>query len=118
MKLNVVGDPEQALINKNELDEKAMGGTELMKYALHDKLPAKLLKQFNIIPSRVRELAQDKENLLWLHDLPQDPESQHLKDGGWKKFKKLVYVSHWQKQQYEIQLSVLTSYIIQRLIEA
>jgi|TARA_B110000908_G_scaffold142137_1_gene170168 glycosyltransferase involved in cell wall biosynthesis len=119
MKLNVVGDPEQALINKNELDEKAMGGTELMKYALHDKLPAKLLKQFNIIPSRVRELAQDKENLLWLHDLPQDPESQHLKDGGWKKFKKLVYVSHWQKQQYENFLGVPPSagVVMQNAIE-
>jgi len=120
MKLNVIGDPEDTSVPvENEVDKDAMGGTELMKYALYDKIDKKLLNAFKIIPSRVRDLSGTKPNLLWLHDLPQDPESQHLKNGGWKKFKKLIYVSHWQKQQYENFLGVPPSagVVMQNAIE-
>lgn len=105
MKLNIVDDS----VEMNETDQNAKGGTELMKYALHQKIPAELLKQFQIIPSRVRELKADKKKILWLHDLPQDPESAHLKGGGWEKFDKLVYVSHWQKQQYQNMFNIPAS---------
>ena len=117
MKLNVVGDPEGVV--KNETDKDAMGGTELMKYALYDKVDKMYTDKFNIIPSRVRSLSKEKPNILWLHDLPQDPESAHLKDGGWKKFEKLVYVSHWQKQQYENFLGVPPSagVVLQNAVE-
>lgn len=117
MKLNVVGDPDGVV--KNETDKDAMGGTELMKYALYKKLNKELISKYNIIPSRVRELSKEKDNILWLHDLPQDPESAHLKDGGWKKFKKIVYVSHWQKQQYENFLGVPPSagVVLQNAVE-
>jgi len=36
-----------------------------------------------------------------LHDLPGDPESDHLKAGGWNRFDKLVFVSNWQMQAYQ-----------------
>ena len=88
-------------IEKNEVDSNAMGGTELMKFGLHERLDPTLLDDFQIIPSRVRELKDDKLKVLWLHDLPWDPESQHLHDEGWKKFDKLVYVSDWQKELYQ-----------------
>lgn len=88
-------------VEKNEVDINAMGGTELMKYGLFERLNPELLEHFQIIPSRVRELKDDKLKVLWLHDLPMDPESQHLKDGGWKKFDKIVYVSEWQKELYQ-----------------
>lgn len=123
MKLTIEGDPKAARRKlqavQNETDKDAMGGTELMKYALYDKLDSKLLSNFHIIPSRVRELSDTKKNILWLHDLPQDPESQHLKNGGWKKFDSLVYVSHWQKQQYENFLGVPPSagVVLQNAIE-
>jgi glycosyltransferase involved in cell wall biosynthesis len=85
----------------NEVDENAMGGTELMKYGLFERLDPELLKQFQIIPSRVRELDPDRKKILWLHDLPGDPESQKLQDEEYRKqFDALVFVSHWQKQQY------------------
>lgn len=118
MKLTIEGDPESTPV-KNETDKDAMGGTELMKYALYDKMDKNLLSRFNIIPSRVRDLSTTKPNLLWLHDLPQDPESQHLKNDGWKKFEKLIYVSHWQKQQYENFLGVPPSagVVLQNAIE-
>lgn len=89
-------------VETNEVDQLAMGGTELMKYGLAERLDPKLLDQFQIIPSRVREVDPDKKTVLWLHDLPQDPESQHLKESeNLEMFDKIVYVSEWQKQQYQ-----------------
>lgn len=85
---------------KNELSEKSMGGTELMMERLYSSLNKELLDKFQIIPSRVRELNPNKVRILYLHDLPEDPESQHLKDEGWRKFNKLVFVSNWQMQKY------------------
>jgi len=107
------------VIEQNELDKNSKGGTELMKYALYKKVPEDLLSKFQIIPSRVRDLSDDKKRVLWLHDLPQDPESQHLKDGGWEKFDSLVYVSHWQRQQYQNFLGVPASagVVLQNAIE-
>ena len=99
MKLNIIGDPDN--IETNEVDQNAMGGTELMKYALAKKLDPALLDKFQIIPSRVRKLEKGKIPILWLHDLPGDPESKHLADGGWEKFEQIVCVSHWQRQQYQ-----------------
>lgn len=85
----------------NEVDRNSMGGTELMKYALYEHLDDELLNNFQIIPSRVRNLDPDKKKIYWLHDLPPDPESAHLKNGGWEKFDSLVYVSNWQKEAYQ-----------------
>jgi glycosyltransferase involved in cell wall biosynthesis len=85
----------------NELSKNAKGGTELMLEALHRNVPEDLLQHFQIIPSRVRELDSNKIKIYWLHDLPGDPESEHLKNGGWNKFDKLVFVSHWQMQAYQ-----------------
>ena len=93
-------------VEKNEVDVNAMGGTELMKFGLHKRLDPRILEDFQIIPSRVRELKDDKLKVLWLHDLPWDPESKHLADGGWKKFDKLVYVSDWQKELYQNMYSI------------
>jgi UDP-glucose:(glucosyl)LPS alpha-1,2-glucosyltransferase len=84
-----------------DMASKAMGGTELMMRALYDgRLPRELLQEFQIIPGRVRDLDSNKIRLLWMHDLPNDPESQHLADGGWSKFHKLVFVSQFQMQAY------------------
>lgn len=86
---------------KDKLSQTAMGGTELMKYGLIDRLPKDLLENFQIFASRVEEpLDETKIRILWLHDLPGDPASEHLKNGGWEKFHRLVFVSNWQMQAY------------------
>jgi len=85
----------------NELAQNAKGGTELMQEALYKHLPEDLLQHFQIIPSRVREVDDSKIKIYWLHDLPGDPESDHLKAGGWNRFDKLVFVSNWQMQAYQ-----------------
>ena len=83
-----------------------MGGTELMGVRINT-LPSTLLNYFQIIHSRVREpLDPNKIKILVLHDLALDPENEHLKNGGWNKFDKLVFVSHWQQEQYNIFLGV------------
>tara|TARA_B100000035_G_C21015882_1_gene561804 strand:+ start:396 stop:1505 length:1110 start_codon:yes stop_codon:yes gene_type:complete len=99
-------DVSGAAIETNETNKNSKGGTELMMERLYDCVDSNLLSQFQIIPSRVRELDDTKKKILWLHDLPLDPESAHLKDGGWQKFDKLVFVSHWQQQMYNAYLGV------------
>jgi len=91
------------MIERNELNRNARGGTELMQERLHGSLPAELLEQFQIIPSRVRELDPNKKKILWLHDLPNDPEAAHLADASQRKrFDKIVCVSDWQMQLYNL----------------
>ena len=104
--MEITFEDSKGPIESNEVDRNAMGGTELMKYDLQERVSPELLNQFQIIPSRVREIDEEKNTILWLHDLPNDPESQHLADGGWEKFDKLVFVSNWQLQAYNSVLGV------------
>jgi glycosyltransferase involved in cell wall biosynthesis len=104
---------------RNEVTKNAMGGSELMAIAMQKNIPQELLKKFQIIHSRTRELREDLKKILVCHDLAQDPEVQHLKDGGWKKYDKLVFVSQWQFQQYHNFLGVPYSHsrILKNAIE-
>ena len=81
------------VVETNELDRNAMGGTELMKFGLHERLPEELSSKFQIIPTRVRDIDSDRIPLLWIHDLAHDPEVKHLKDVSAEdlKFAKLVF---------------------------
>jgi len=103
----------------NELNKNAMGGTELMGLALEKHVDKDLLSNFQIIQSRVREIDNTKIPILWLHDLPGDPESEHLRAGGWNKFEKIVFVSHWQQQAYNAAYGVPfnKSIVLQNAIE-
>ena len=87
-------------IDRNEININSKGGTELMLERLEKLLPPESIEDFQIIPSRVRNLDETKYRIYWCHDLPDDPESQHLAKEGWKKFHKLVFVSYWQRDQY------------------
>lgn len=96
-------------VSRNELNENSRGGTEAMVEGLLERVDPQLLDGLQIVVSRLREpLRDDKVRIFWCHDLPGDNESTDVlgeKDSsgkpiGWKKFDKLVFVSHWQKQQY------------------
>jgi UDP-glucose:(glucosyl)LPS alpha-1,2-glucosyltransferase len=89
------------LMEVPEMAKNSMGGTEIMMRSLYDgRLERDLLQEFQIIPGRVRELNPEKIRLLYCHDLPSDPESQHLGDGGWARFHRLIFVSNFQMQAY------------------
>lgn len=85
----------------NDISEKSNGGTELLGRKLESVINKTLLDEFQIIPSRLKtELDETKLRIFWAHDMPDDPESAHLASGGWRKYHRLVFVSHWQMQAY------------------
>lgn len=85
----------------------AQGGTEMMLAELRQRVKPELLDQFNIICSRVRQTNATKKNILWLHDLWNDPEASHLRDArALGRFAKLVFVSHYQQYSYYVGLGV------------
>jgi len=106
-------------IATDELSKNSMGGTERMKYGLQERISPEILDKFQIICSRVREIDPKLIPIYWLHDLPEDPESEHLRAGGWNKFEKNVFVSNWQMQAYikHFNMPWYKSRVIQNAIE-
>lgn len=91
----------------NEVSAKSNGGTELLGRKLESIINPELMKEFQIVPSRLRgELDETKLRIFWAHDMPDDPESTHLDNGGWRKYHRLVFVSHWQMQAYINKFSI------------
>jgi UDP-glucose:(glucosyl)LPS alpha-1,2-glucosyltransferase len=94
-------------MEKNELSMNAMGGTELMLQRLHLSLDPKFLENYQIIPSRVRDLDGTKLRVYWAHDLANDPEAQAaLGEGKWCRFHRIVFVSHWQRNEFVRQYDI------------
>ena len=87
-------------ISRNEVNINSRGGTELSMGELESRLPPELLEKFQIIPSRFRGIEPGLIPIYWVHDTEGDPEMHHLLDGGWQKFKKIVFVSNWQMQRF------------------
>jgi glycosyltransferase involved in cell wall biosynthesis len=86
---------------ENEISAKSVGGTEMVKRAIAARMPEGLADEFQIICSRVREIEEDKIRVYWLHDLPQDPETSHLRDAASRdRFHKTVFCGNWQYNQY------------------
>ena len=109
------------MVEINELNKNAMGGTELMMYGLKERIDPALYDKFQIICSRVRGLDIYKKKILWLHDLALDPEAAHLKDEvSRNRFDKFVFTSNWQYQQYRDYLGMpfnSKSVVIENAIE-
>ncbi len=88
-------------IPSNHLSKNSLGGTELMLHRLYSSLPEDLLKEFQIIPTRLTDsLDETKIRIAWIHDLVGDPSLDYLKNGGWKKFHLIVFVSNNQMQSF------------------
>ncbi len=86
---------------ENEISIKSQGGTELTKRGIAARIPEELSKEFQVIPSRVRDLHDDKIRIYWMHDLALDPELAHLKEqASRERFHKFVFSSHWQLNQF------------------
>ena len=85
---------------ETELSKNSNGGTEMMRKRLIDNVNKELLQHYAIHLSRPREIHSDVKNILWCHDLAEDPENKILANEGWKKFHHFVFVSAWQRDQY------------------
>ena len=89
------------MFEENEISKNAFGGTEIAKRKLAKTIDLNLLTGTQIICSRIRELDPNAIRIFWGHDLPQDPESQKLKDENYRnQFHQFVFVSNWQYEQY------------------
>ncbi len=98
----------------------SFGGTELMSKALTERVDKDLLEEFNIIKSRVRNIDDKKSNILWLHDLWNDPENEHLSDKEKRKrFDRLVFVSNYQMNTYMLAYGIPYSetFVLKNAIE-
>lgn len=90
-------------VTTDELSKNAMGGTEMMKYGLYERLSPDIRDEVQIICSRVRDVDTHRPSILWLHDMFNDPEAAHLRDDELReRFSRLVFVSNFQKTQYEL----------------
>lgn len=85
---------------ETELSKNSMGGTEMMRARLLNTVQKELLEGYAIHFSRPRDIPQDVKNIMYCHDLAEDPENQVLLDNGWKQFHHFVFVSAWQRDQY------------------
>ena len=106
-------------IVETELSKNSKGGTEMMRKRVLDNVDSNLLSNVAIHFSRPREIPVDVKNIMYCHDLAEDPENAILADGGWKKFHHFVFVSQWQRDQYityfKIPYSMCT--VIQNAVE-
>ena len=91
---------------ETELSENSKGGTEMMRQRLVDGVGEGVLNKVAVHLSRPRELYEDVPNILWCHDLAEDPENEMLKEGGWQKFNHIVFVTAWQRDQYIIRYGI------------
>jgi len=90
-----------AFVEENEISVNSFGGTEITKRSIGKNIPEELAQEFQIIPSRVRDLKEDKIRVYWAHDLSQDPECSKFKDENYRnKFHKFVFSSNWQMNEY------------------
>jgi len=85
---------------ETDLSKNSNGGTEMMRQRLLDNVSKELLEGFAIHFSRPREIPSDVKNIMYCHDLAEDPENAVLMDDGWKIFDQLVFVTAWQRDQY------------------
>lgn len=91
---------------EGNLAENSLGGTELVTMELFRRLPQEYKDKFQFVISRIHKM-EDKPKLYWLHDLALDPAHSFLTEpGGINQFEKLIFVSHWQMQQFNTLLKI------------
>lgn len=94
-------------VEENEISEKSNGGTELTKRLVGKMIDEELASEFQIVPSRVRDIQEDKIRIYWAHDLPEDPECSWLKSEHMRnRFHKIVFVSNWQMNEFVNKLNI------------
>lgn len=105
---------------RDDMTSKAMGGTELLAHRLVDVVSPEHLENVQIHFSRVtQEQDKSKRQILYLHDLADDPAVNHLFQST-TEWEKIVFVSHWQRQQFHDTYKLLSyenTFVIPNAIE-
>lgn len=97
----------------NDFDTSAKSGVELIKKELFKRLPKELLDKFQIVCgghiNQIEDLDHTKIRLYWVHLDPEQNEqgsswlginTKPLANGGWKKFHKIIFISHHQMENW------------------
>ena len=96
-----------AFVEENEISAKSQGGTEITKRSIGKNIPEELAEDFQIVPSRVRDIQEDKIRIYWVHDLAEDPELSHLKNKSSRdKFHKIIFNCNWQLNDFVTKLGI------------
>lgn len=88
---------------RNETNQKAMGGTELMLDRVVQWVGPNALDNIQLVASRFRGFdTSKKHHVFWEHDLAGDPESQKVFGNAdiLEIFDAIVFVSYWQRDQF------------------
>ena len=109
----------KGVVIDTDLTKKSNGGTEQMRSRLLNNVDPELLKEVSIHFSRPTTIREDVPNVLYLHDLPEDPAVQMLRT-DFHKFDCFVFVSYWQRDQYiqRFNLPYSRCVVIQNAIES
>jgi UDP-glucose:(glucosyl)LPS alpha-1,2-glucosyltransferase len=109
-------------IEFDNFSKKSLGGTEIIKYGLLERLPSSILEKFQIVCDRIEELKDDKIRLFWTHLTPKQSEGMMswmgienispLSNGGWKKFHKIICISYHQMEEYAKTYDIPYSYFV------
>jgi UDP-glucose:(glucosyl)LPS alpha-1,2-glucosyltransferase len=86
-------------VQNTDLTKNAKGGTEQMRGRLVRCVDSTLLEQVAIHFSRPDKIYEDVPNILYCHDLPEDPSVQSVRQ-EMHKYEKFVFVSYWQRDQF------------------
>lgn len=97
-------------IEFDEFSKKSLGGTEIIKYKLQERLPKNILDKFQIVCDRIQYLDPNKIRLFWVHLSPVQTEEMlkwmgveeynPLANCGWKKFHKIIFISYSQMEEW------------------
>lgn len=104
-----------------DVSRNSKGGTEQMRERLLRYINPDLLDKVVVHFSRYRKENHDDSvpNIFYAHDLIGDPENKVLMNDGYKKFAKIVFVSHWQRDQFMLAYKIPYSHctVIENAIE-
>ena len=100
------------MIEFDDFSKPSMGGTEIIKHGLQNRLPQELLNKFQIICDRIISIDETKIRLFWVHNTPHQVDNQHLKDDGWRKFHRIIFISHHQMEEYVREYNIPYSHCV------
>lgn len=102
--LTVIEGSKERDYQEELLDPKAAGGTEILARRVFKEFPD-LVKEFNWVLSYEKVKPDpNKPTLLWMHETPFDAGiHENFKNPDyWKRFVKIIFVSYWQQQMFNI----------------
>ena len=97
-----------------EYSYSSMCGTEIISKKVSSIIPKNLLNKFQIISqgANIEYLDGKKIRLMWFHNTPKQSHNEFLENNGWRKFHKMIFISHHQMEEYVREYSIPYSHCV------